>query len=420
MRSLKVSKIIPLAFVAIIICLTLTMFQGYNPLFRRQWIFLAAISVLGVITSFNYCTTRQFIALVIYITIIYLNVLTGDKFWSASGQWLYEFFLLLAPSIMAWYAFKTGDEKFMKVVIITFFVIVAFETIASFIANMQFPEIVRNLNKMRDDDLSTESAWIYYRFGVANYDIGHALPATVPLLVMGIKESANNKKKRWLLAGILAITLLMVYISYSTTALILAVFGLFLAIFSHKGSLKSNQGLIFLVLIFAPFLLSETIMAGALDFVDGFVDQESSLHDKLSAMSETLRYGDTSGDVSAREERYTQTWDLFTTNILTGTNASVGGHSSLLDRLGTLGIIGFIPYVLFLYYQISFSKFRIKKEYRIFYLEGAMLCIFMLIIKDADSWELFFTLFTLIPFMAYLFSKKPDYTYEKTGNFVRS
>lgn len=409
-------RIIPVVFIVLIVCLTFTMLQGYFPFIRRQWIFLVSISLVGLASAFSYCTTRQFACLMLYSIIVVINALLGDVFWNGSGQSIFELSLLLAPSIMTWYAFKEHDECFMKAVLIVFFTIVIFETIISYVANTQFPEIIRSLNSMKIEGLSSENAYYYYRLGVANYDIGHALPALIPLLVMGIKMSARNGKKRWLCLLLLAFSLLLIYLTFSTTSLILAIFGLLVAVFSKKGSLESNRTLIIISILFIPFLLSDTFLVGTMKSIDKFVDQEGSLHSKIVDMQESIQYGESTGDVSARGEKYDQSLGLFITSPLTGTNEKVGGHSSLMDRMATLGLIGFIPYILFLFYQLRFGKNTISSTYRIFYTESAMIGIVMLALKDADSWELFFTLFTLVPFLSYLLSNSSDYANKTVSN----
>ena len=404
MKINTTSNTLSLLFVILIVCLTLTLLQGYFFVFRRQWIFMGAITVVGLINSTSYLRQKQTIWLLIYFLIVSFNALSGDDFWSARGQSVAELFLLTAPSIMTFYALKNDDRKFMKTVLTVFFVIVVLETIASFIANLKFPDIIRILTSMRNNS-SSESAWYYYRMGIANYDIGHALPALLPLLIWEVRYNATSKSTRRICLVLLVFTLVLIYISAITTALLLSVFAVLLALFTQKGTLKRNLfPIMVLSLIFIPFILSDSLILDLLSFVNGYIPSEYSLHDKIIDIQETILYGETSGDLSLREEKYTSTISLFQENMLLGTNSKVGGHSSFLDRLSSLGIVGFIPYVVFLYLQIKKLSDRIHPEYRIVYFEGILMCLLMLLMKDADSWEMFFTMFTLVPFMTYLLS----------------
>lgn len=416
MKNNTSHRIVPVVFIILIVCLTFTMLQGYSLLIRRQWIFLVSISVVGLASSLSFCITRQFVCLLLYFIIVVINAFSGDAFWGGSGQSIFELSLLLAPSIMTWYAFRRHDERFMRATLIVFFSIVVIETIFSFIANIQSPEIIRNLNSMKAEGLSSESAFYYYRLGVANYDIGHALPALIPLLVMGIKMPNDEKWKRWVCVLLLLFSLLLIYLTFSTISLLLALLGLFMAFVSRGGSLKTNHSLILISVIALPFLLSDSLLVGTLGVIDRIADQEGSIHDRVLDMQESIQYGESTGDVYARGERYEQSLRLFLTNPLIGTNEKVGGHSSLIDRMATLGIIGFIPYILFLIYQLSFGQCFIRAKNRIFYIEAVVIGIIMLALKDADSWELIFTIFTLIPFLTYLLSNTSGYANKTISN----
>lgn len=410
MRKNSSNKIVSTIFIVLIVCLTLTLLQGYFPLMRRQWIFLMAICITGVIYSFSYCITRQFSFLFLYFIIVTINAFSGDLFWGVTGRSVFEFTLLLAPAIMTYYAFENKDEKFMKTTLIVFFSIVVFESLASFISNLSAPEIVRSLNFMKMDSSSSEMAYYYYRLGVANYDIGHALPALTPMMVMAIKHESWTRKKRVGYFILFLFTLLLIYVTYSTISLILTIGGIILAFFSRKGSLRSNIAIILLVIIlFLPFLLSDTLSLRFLGFVDSFVDSQGSLHGKIVDIQESIMFGEASGDIQMRGELYSQSFDLFLTNFFIGTNAKVGGHSSIIDRLATLGIVGFIPYVVFLWNQLKYGKKLLNNDYSVVYFEAIVIGLLMLFLKDSDSWEMFFILFTVIPFFCYkLFQPKYD------------
>lgn len=73
--------------------------------------------------------------------------------------------------------------------------------------------------------------------------------------------------------------------------------------------------------------------------------------------------------IDARAQYQQGAIDGFFNNILIGSSyEGSGGHSIILNRLGTTGLIGFIPFMLMLYFIFKQWYVTIPKESRIYYL----------------------------------------------------
>lgn len=150
----------------------------------------------------------------------------------------------------------------------------------------------------------------------------------------------------------LVLLLLLVYVVYKssiTTCLIIGIVSLLLSI---SLSSKNNQRTVFFITVlsatFIVFYYSGvfvSILKGILPYFEGSA-VESKIEDALFLLST----GESSGSIATREDLHQRSWDSFFSNILIGGGVS-GGHSSLIDRLATMGLIGFIPYFM-VYYSI--------------------------------------------------------------------
>ena len=100
-------------------------------------------------------------------------------------------------------------------------------------------------------------------------------------------------------------------------------------------------------LLTVALLSNDFVLGGIFDTAEVIVGDESIYAEKIEELRLSFMEDQTIGDMEGRFDRYGQSARLFFDNIFLGSNQMPGRHSSLLDKLGTLGLIGFIPLMLF-------------------------------------------------------------------------
>ena len=132
--------------------------------------------------------------------------------------------------------------------------------------------------------------------------------------------------------------------------------------------------------------------------VKGLFDSETLTYHKLDDLENSLLSNEATGSLEAREEKYQSTIEVIVDNLLIGTDTEkTGGHSSIPDRLALLGLVGFIPYLLFIYLQVKFTLSNIVISKKHYYLLGMAVAIIMMSVKSMSSWPMWFLLLTILP-----------------------
>ena len=117
---------------------------------------------------------------------------------------------------------------------------------------------------------------------------------------------------------------------------------------------------------------------------------------KLNDFKSSMMQGHiTGGSITGRQDHHAISWSSFFSDPVFGTSV-VGGHSSLLDRLGGMGMIAGLP---FLFIIISFIRQTIKhyktKMAKVFFWGGIIAGFVYLYTKGnwgAEAWLVYFVL----------------------------
>ena len=168
----------------------------------------------------------------------------------------------------------------------------------------------------------------------------------------------KKPRARYFFMIVLVSCLILCYLGGSTTALLTGVLGLLISMFTKVGSGRKQTLRFSLLTVLVFFLISnDAIMLSFLNWADGRVGDMSAFHSKIMDFEESIVYGDSSGTaVQGRGELYNMSFRAIFSNPIFGTNADIiGGHSTLLDHWACLGLLGFIPYVCFIYWQIKMT-----------------------------------------------------------------
>ena len=395
-----------LVYLFVIVILTFSLVTAYFPFFRREWILWLSALVVSIAVSPSVYRTHRFYILMLYALVLVVNVAMGDVYFKENVV-IREICYLWIPAVIYQYCI-TGEKgnRFSFLVVATIIIIILIESISTFFLDLANPSILRSsFSEALETSYDRESYMTqYYKLGMSNYSLPHALPILIPASIYGIKANGGGIRIIWFL--FLLASLLLCWLSGSSTALMMATFITIVALLTKIGNVEHNvKVLVLLFVLILPLFYIDSISLWFLDIIERLVSDNSYFMSKVTAFRETIIYGDAMGDVASRQELYLKSFDLFKSNALLGTNEAVGNHSTLIDRLSVLGLLGFAIYIVFLYRQFQFTKRSIGRHSRIFYIEGVIVGILLLLLKDMDNWETFLALFTVLPLQIRLVEK---------------
>lgn len=234
--------------------------------------------------------------------------------------------------------------------------------------------------------------------GIPNYLIMHAYTLIVSPIIYGIKISPPPRK--WILFFSLIILLYVILNTYVTTSLMLVLAILVISIvYSDNNRIRS-----FLIAFLSIFLLLILHLSGIFvqlfDFLIDFFEG-TAVQPKIEAFKYIYLFGDieqSGGHITGRMNLHDMSWKAFSENFLIGGTSPVGGHSQLIDRLGGMGLVAFIPFIMMIFAQIKMVlKLITNSEQRLFYYLGLGVAFAILYQKGLFGQEGWFFLMILLP-----------------------
>ena len=382
-----------------------TFFRAWFPaVTQTQWLLIAAIG-LSVFVNGSFYGSKTFLCFAIFIAVLLVNWKTGDSLYREFSICFYEFMVPLFAMNLFLALDESDNNHLYKVLFAVFAIVIGIVAIGTVLVEQVTPEVIRNLSNSGND---IEGLNMYFRMGVSNYTLPHALPALIPIFVYALK--INDKfSKTWFfyLVTLLFCIILIVY-SGATGALLLGIFALTLSLMTGLNGI-SRQKVILVSVLFLPFILSNTLMNGFLQFlIDIFQGNSSfdSFTQHLMDMSYSLmNESGAEGDVASRVDQYQKTFGVIINNLFFGTNGSSGGHMALFERLAQLGLIGFIPLIMTYTNYFKSISVKIDNSVKPFFIESLVVAFIMMTLKNMINNEMNIVLFAMIPLYSVYFSK---------------
>lgn len=386
------NKYILFFFFFVIMVMTWPVFGAWVPLFKRNWLLLGVSAITVSISVHEYFRSKQFYFLLIYAIIIEIYLLSGNTYYKGHTDVLIIISIFAVTGALSLYYIRSPyvDSKlrFLKLFLLFFLTV----SISSFIINMFFPFVIReNVNYIVSG--ATSPYAFLDRYGLSNYDIPHAAPVLIPCFVYQLKDRNN---KRFVYAVLIFACMVLAYVSGSTTALILVILVTILSFIIKKGSVRRNAGILIIWSVLTMMFMNDMVLLSLVRMMDDAFGYSTSLHERLMEIEASIVYGTTEGDLDSRVNLYMKSIDAFSKNILFG-GEEIGGHSVIIDHLGTYGLLGFIPFALFLYYQIKSVMKYIPTNVRIYYYVSVFAGLAMLAFKNMSNWSMWCFLFLISP-----------------------
>jgi hypothetical protein len=260
-----------------------------------------------------------------------------------------------------------------------------------------FPLIVSGSNMLRDA-VTNEAINHVKVIGVPNYTLMHGYIIVLPAIFYGIKALKNTHK--WLVFGISALFVFIIINTYITTSLVVTIA---LIVFAFMYDVKNKaKSFLFLFLVFFGiiFLHMSGVFLTLFDYLLEYF-YGTPVYEKIIGFKHIYESGDvenSGGHITGRMSLHDMSWTAFSENFLIGGNSPVGGHSSMLDRLGGMGLLVFIPFIMIIISQIRMILLVIKNsEQRVYYYLGIVAGLTLLYQKGLFGQEGWLFLMVILP-----------------------
>lgn len=388
----------------LVIAITFPVFSGWFTIFGRSWLMYPIACALCMYVGSISVAKKSITA----ITVYYLIVLFSGFFASHSGLDVVSiatsylmFLLIIMLSCVVDYDVRRHSEK---IFVIFFIFLLLAMTVASIVINNFIPGVVRD-NASASFSGQVSPFEYLTKFGLTDYYIPHAISVLIPAFMILAKDKSSTIRRRLVGIAMVVSCVLLTYVSGATTPFLLSVVITVVSLFIKRGTMQANVRLFVIFGILALIFLNDTIIIGVLDFIDNMAGFDSNIHPRIVEIQNSVLYGETEGDMGARQDHYLRSVDAFFSNIFLGAGASaVGGHSVILDILGSYGLFGFIPFMIFFIGQSKYMMSRITPNYASFYILSIIAAVIMLGTKNMSNWPMWLFLFVISPLLINYFT----------------
>lgn len=395
----------------VIWCSFCTLLNSWVPFTARRGVILLIGSFLALLWKPSFIQTKYFIFLLFYALIVIANHLLGDSYFKGADTMQLEIVLLFFSLFLSYWFLRDGYSS-INAFMVSFLVILGITTIGTFIADRLLPGAVRQVTALSFYG-ETSMMRQFYRIGMTNYSLPHALPMLIPPVVMGLKYKGQNKGKKILNVIILLSIFSLIILSGASIPLILAFIATMVSVIISPNMTNGRIAFIVaFVVLTVPFLIFDdllvSLLSNVIDIFEANSDIENSIADRMSDVRDLVATGSAVGDVESRSNLYQRSIKSFLSNPILGTDSGFGGHSSFLDRLASLGIIGVFPLFAVIMLNVREVASHLSKNTAIYYYIGLFTGFSMLVMKNMMNIEMLIILFFYLPLFTLWMSNQPN------------
>lgn len=244
--------------------------------------------------------------------------------------------------------------------------------------------------------------------GLPSYSLMHAYVLFVPIMCYLVKV-LEGRKKGIALAGLLVLCF-VIYSTFVTTSLFIAVTILLVTLlYSDKNNTLLWVSLILVSLLF--YILYE--LGFFISVIDWIMPafENTAVEPKLLDFKASMIQGElTGGSITKRQDLHAISWHSFFQNPIFGTSI-VGGHSSLIDRFGGMGILAGIPFLMiFVSFFRQAARFYQTRMARTFFWIGIIVGFVFLYVKGNWGCENWLVYMVLMPMSILSYENKYNIT----------
>lgn len=396
MKTILSNKVWLLLMLLLVSALSFEIIPAWIPSLRKEWLLLVvAFMVIVIYRPKQLHEGGLLVIWIVYCLAVFSRVALGSQLFSSYPIAIYEVLMIFMAIFLPLIVISINSQQFMKTLLLVTFVFLIINTIGSYFLLKTYPGAIRNMYTLLQEE-GASAGYELYRFGLISYSFCHGLPILVPPLFYLFK---THKKKgfRWLFAISIVLCCVLVWMSESTTALIM-VFVLVLLGFVTKPR-RNSVSVIMLIVLMIPVILSDAIQLYALDALDSLLGSDSPVSERIYELEHSITQGEQTGDLEGRMNKYSTSIEMFYSSPLWGSSGMPGRHSGLLDRLGVLGLIGFVPFSMLIMGFFKEIYSIIPKSARLFFIEAVIFGIALSLSKSMWFWPVLFCMFVIMPFL---------------------
>jgi hypothetical protein len=373
---------------------TLPLVQGYAPF--KEWIPLTFMCGVSLVMYPKAFLNKPTLYLLIYFVILMIFAGMGHDI--ADFKWvLIEILVPLSCLSIINVFIYNRDFNGLKMVTVAALLVILITAVKTYQIVTKDPFAVRN---MVGYTLKNNAGAIqkYMQQGIASFGLVHAVPFLCPLLVFHIKSGGNHLFRIFSLAMLAATYLMLVKASFGTP-LILSTAAIACALlFTKNQKMNVVIGIFFICTLMST--MNKNLVISGLETIHAAVFSKSPvIGAKINNIVSSIKYNRSEGEVSGREKVYARSWKMFFSSPIIGNldSKQAGGHAYFVDRLAYFGLVGTIPFCMFLYFRIKNSLTIINNKIRLHYLLGVAFFVALGFLKNITGIENFLYLFVLLP-----------------------
>ena len=239
--------------------------------------------------------------------------------------------------------------------------------------------------------------------GLPGYSLMHSYTLFLPVFCF----LAKIKKGEERLLSILGLVVLcfVIYCTFVTTSLFIALAILLFTIFYSSRYAPLSIIIVFSAII-VVFLLSQSGVL--IPFIDWIIPafEDTAVEPKLLALKSSMLQGElTGGSITVRLNYHQISWNSFIQNPILGSSI-VGGHSSIMDRFGGMGILAGFPFIMIIvsFVRQALSLYR-TKDAKAFFAVGILAGLVYLYEKGNWGFENWLMYMVLLPTGIFVFEQ---------------
>ena len=360
------------------------------------WLICSAVS-LSLIVMFPDCfRQRYFRWFFVYFSVLFLYLIVGHPFHingmgdSNDALWrlTIEIAWILPNLLICSVIMKLNDRKVNMWIGLGTMVLLAASVLVILPMLFRYSRILR-------ENTSGQLGGEELLASLPGYTLMSSYIYIVPVFCYGIRRL--NGVWKVLPAAFLALFAYAIVKTEITTSLVMLILLLLFTIVYQKEKGMTKTSFAFIIVSFALLVMYEM---GVISLIIKYL---SSLYEGTAAESKFVDFhnmleGKGKGNnLSVREYCRQLSLACFYKDPLFG-SPGVGGHSSLLDRLGSMGLFGFIPYLLMLIANVrAWYRFMPKRGAKFFYISGIIVVFIFLYMKGLFGGEGMLFMTVLLP-----------------------
>lgn len=275
---------------------------------------------------------------------------------SNMAVYAYSMLQTLIYPLLGLYLIKSDDSKSIRRIFYVVSLAYLVTCVTTYMGCITYPTASRALAAMLDTE-DPELYALYVSMNIGSFSFVYAIVLMLPLLIYLIRDKRIN-----IIIGIIALFLVVcaIIITEYAIALLFMIVSFMVFFFPRNFSLKYIITTIVVVSI--VFFIAKDSVGHAFETFASNVNSEI-LAERLNNISEILLGGEKNveGNLENRIAVYTKSIEAFNASpIWGGGEKKVGGHSFVLDNLGSYGLLGLVA-MFFMYstlYKLFYRRYK--------------------------------------------------------------